>query len=409
MFHRMPRDLGNNYSPLYWLAALGAGGLTVSFFMWLMFWVPTDGPVPVFEDIVAAFGQGAWPLQVAIIGAWAGILAMAVLHLRLLFWNIREYRRFLGTDAYLQNMRGTKTEVQRLAAPLTVAMSINVGFVLGMVFMPGLWSVVEWLFPVAMVAFVLVGGWALRMLGDFWGRALTETACDCASDNSLAQMLPAFALSMVAVGLAAPASMSEEPATVGFSLVLSSFFLVAAMVTGGVMLVLGVRAMLEQQANPVSAPSLWIVVPILTIIGITLVRQTHGIEAHFGAEAGGVQALGVLTYFLAAQVAFLLLGYVVLRRFGYFRRFVFGQERSPGSYTLVCPGVALAVMLHFFVNVGLVQHGVVEAYGPAYWVITAVALIVQFATLWLAVRLNQKHFRALADAASGQSVAKSSM
>ncbi|MCC3751909.1 MAG: hypothetical protein LLP51_11000, partial [Halorhodospira halophila] len=339
-------------------------------------------------------------LQTAIVLAWAGILAMAFIHFRLLFWNIREHRRFLQTDAYRKNMRGNRTEVQLLAAPLTVAMTINVGFVLGMVFVPGLSAIVEWLFPAAMVAFLIVGGWALRQLGDFWGRVLTESDCDCAADNSLAQALPAFALSMVGVGLAAPAGMSSVPATAAFSLALSSFFLIAAVITGAVMLVLGVRAMMEQNANPVSAPSLWIGVPVLTIIGITLVRQTAGIEAHFGAEAGGIQTLGLLTYFLAAQVALLLLGWVVLRRFNYFGRFVVGPERSAGSYTLVCPGVALAVMTHFFTNLGLAHHGVIEAYGVAYWALTAIALVVQAATIWLVFQLNRKHFRV--DAWAGQ-------
>ena len=47
------------YGPLYFLAALGAGGLTVTFFLYLMFWVPHVGrPVPIFEDIMAAFTAG---------------------------------------------------------------------------------------------------------------------------------------------------------------------------------------------------------------------------------------------------------------------------------------------------------------------------------------------------------------
>ncbi len=42
----------DTYSPLYFLASLGAGGLTVTFFMFLFFWVPhPNQPVPIFEDI----------------------------------------------------------------------------------------------------------------------------------------------------------------------------------------------------------------------------------------------------------------------------------------------------------------------------------------------------------------------
>jgi hypothetical protein len=33
----------DTYSPLYFLAALGAGGLSVTFFMWLMHWLPHPG------------------------------------------------------------------------------------------------------------------------------------------------------------------------------------------------------------------------------------------------------------------------------------------------------------------------------------------------------------------------------
>lgn len=50
-----PSRAADHYVPTYFLASLGAGGLSVTFFMYLMFWVPHPGrPVPVFEDILAA-------------------------------------------------------------------------------------------------------------------------------------------------------------------------------------------------------------------------------------------------------------------------------------------------------------------------------------------------------------------
>jgi len=49
----------DSYNPLYFLASLGAGGLSVTFFMYLMFWIPHPGqPVPVFEDIARALTSG---------------------------------------------------------------------------------------------------------------------------------------------------------------------------------------------------------------------------------------------------------------------------------------------------------------------------------------------------------------
>ncbi len=68
----------DTYSPLYFLASLGTGGLTVTFFMYLMFWVPHPGrPVPIFEDIIAAFSTGSIATQIMIIIAMAGVGIMS--------------------------------------------------------------------------------------------------------------------------------------------------------------------------------------------------------------------------------------------------------------------------------------------------------------------------------------------
>ncbi|MGF1659716.1 MAG: hypothetical protein ACFCUS_09820 [Rubrimonas sp.] len=389
---RMPHALGERYSPLYFLAALGAGGLTANFFVWLMFWVPHEGrPVPTFEDVAAALSSGALPLQIATAVAVLGVAVFALLHVRLLVWNIAEYRRFAATPAGAALRRGN-AETQLLALPLTLAMSVNVGFVIGLVFVPGLWSIVEWLFPAALAAFLVIGIWALRMLGDFYGRVLTQGGFDCAKNNSFTQMLPAFALSMVGVGLAAPAAMSATPWIAALSWLLASFFIVAAVLVGSVAMMLGLRAMMERGADADSAPSLWIGVPILTVLGIALMRTGHGAHAHLGAETTAADNLSVLATFLSAQLGFLLLGWAVLRRQGYFDRFVFGRDVSAGSWALVCPGVALGVMLHFFVNLGLVGAGAIAKFGVAYWAVSGLALVVQAATIWLVLRLAQRHF-----------------
>jgi len=392
MFPNTSIRMGESYSPLYFLAALGAGGLVVTFFMWLLFWVPHPGkPVPIFEDILAAFSVGGLPAQAAILLAWLGIAFFAVMHLRLLAWNVGELIRFRAKPAHAA-LRNSNDETQLLAAPLTVAMTVNVGFILGLVFVPGLWSVVEYLFPLALAAFLAIGAWALALLRDFWGRILATGGFDCSRNNSFGQLLPAFALSMVGVGLAAPAAMSTQPWLAGASYIVSSFFIVTAVLLAAVKLVLGLRAMMEQGATPLSAPSLWIVVPIMTVIGIALMRQDHALHVHFGAGGGSAELFTRLTWFLALQLAFALWGLVVLRRFNYFGRFVTGRELSPGAYALVCPGVALAVMVQFFVNKGLVGVGLVDKFGPAFWTVTIVALALQAVTIWLVVTLNRKHF-----------------
>ena len=80
--------LRNNYSPLYFLSALGAGGLAVSFFMYLMFLVPHQGsPMATYPFIYAAIMKADYISVIAIISL-IFIIGFAFLHFKLLIWNI---------------------------------------------------------------------------------------------------------------------------------------------------------------------------------------------------------------------------------------------------------------------------------------------------------------------------------
>lgn len=388
----------DTYSPLYFLASLGAGGLAVSFFMYLMFWVPHPGrPVPIFEDIAAVFANGTLILQAVTALAVAGIAVLAFLNVKYLVWNLGALARFAKTEAY-GTLRASNAETTLLAGPLAMAMTVNAMFVVGLVFVPGLWTIVEYLFPAALVAFVLIGVWALALVGAFLTRVLAQKSFDSDANNSYAQLLPSFALGMVAVGLAAPAAMSTAPLTVGISLVLSGFFGTIAIVYGLVMAAVALPAILRQGVAREAAPTLMVVVPILTILGIMALRQAHGLHTTYQAHGTAGETLLFLTKLLTTQIAVLLVGGAVLIRQGYFKDYVLGTKTSVGSYALVCPGVAISVMIHFFVNTGLVQAGVIAKFGAAYWALTALALVAQFAMIALVLRLNRQHFAATAQA-----------
>lgn len=387
---RLP-DLGNSYTPQYFLAALGAGGIAVSFFLYLMFWIPHPGQtVPVFEDVARAYADGSWLLRGMIALAYAGVAFFALLHIRLMVWNIRQFIAWRRTPAFAQ-LKSGNGETLLMTVPLALAMSVNVGFIAGLLFVPGLWSVVEYLFPLALIAFAGIGVYALSLIGAFLGRVLTSGGFDCARNNSFSQVMAAFTFAMVAVGLAAPASMSGAPLTVALSYTASSFFLAAATLVGAVGIVLGFRSMLENGANDEAAPSLLVVIPFATVAGIALMRQAHGLHGQFEVHAGAADSFTLLTWLLAIQVLFGLLGLGVLRRQGYIGRFITGPAKSVGSYALVCPAVALSVLLQFYINKGLVEVDLISKFSAAYWMFTAVALAFQALSIWLVVRLNSRH------------------
>ena len=357
-----------------------------------MHWTRHPGrSVPVFEDILTSFTAGSLAARAMIIIAVVGVAFYAFLNIKFLIWNLIQFRKWKQTDSY-GKIRSSNAETQLLAMPLAMAMSVNVGFMLGMVFVPRLWHVVEYLFPLAMIVFVAIGILAFKLLGRFFGRVLTTGGFSCAANNSFAQALPAFALSMVGVGLAAPAGMSATSLVSGIGLVFSTFFLVAAILIGVIALVLGIRSLMENGADIETAPTLSIFIPLLTVISILVLRQNHGLGEHFALASGGANRLMMLSQFLSAQLFFVLLTMTALRRLGYAGRYIFGQEASVGSYALVCPGVALAVMIQFWLNRGLVDAGLVTKFSIAYWVISASAIAIQLVTMWLVFILNRKHF-----------------
>lgn len=396
--HTRPAD---TYSPLYFLASLGAGGLTVTFFMYLMFWVPHVGrPVPIFEDLIAVFAYGALPLQLAVVVAMAGIAVFAFLNMNSLIWNLSALSRFRKTPQY-EALRSSNGETTLLAGPLAAAMTVNAIFIVGLVFVPGLWLVVEYLFPLALIAFLAIGVWALLLIGDFLGRVLTKGGVfDVTAHNSFAQLLPAFALAMVAVGLAAPAAMSGNMLVVGTSLVLSTFFGTAAILYTVVAAITAFSSMLHYGTAREAGPTLMVIVPIMTVLGIMSLRQSQGLHVGFELHQTAGETMIFLARLLTVQVLFLLLGMLVLRRQNYFADFVLGEKTSPGSFALVCPGVALSVMVHFFINKGLVAAGLIAKFGIAYWSLTAIALLAQVLMIALVLRLNRQHFSSRGSSAS---------
>ena len=393
------RKPSETYSPLYFLASVGAGGLMVTFFMWLMFWIPHPGKtVPVFEDIMAAFAAGHVTTQAMIVAAMAGIAFFAFQNIHLLIWNLRRYAAWRKTDAF-QAFAKTNAQSQILALPLALAMAVNGGFIIGLVFVPGLWAVVEYLFPLAMVAFFAIGVLALKQYGNVLGRVLTEGSFNCAANNNFGQILPAFAFAMVGVGLSAPAAMSTSAPLAGASIVVSTFFLMASALDRrrghgpGPALDDGKRRQCRHRADAADPRAASDRSGHSDVAPGARFRRAFRHRGRRGRHAG--------THLETAGHA--ACDPVVRRsdpgQAGLCRpASLSGPENSAGAYALICPGVALSVMLQFFVNNGLVKAGIVDKFGIAFWVITALAIAAQFAMAGLLLLLNRRHFGTRKDA-----------
>jgi len=379
-----------NWSALHFLASLGAGGMAVTFFMYLMFWVPHPGkPIPVFIDWFSHIQTASIGKQGVILVGLAGILGFGWLHLKWLFFNFNQYRKFKANGG-LERIMGTNAHTQLMAMPLTYAMSINVCFIIAAIFVPNLWGIIELLFPVSIFLFLMVGIWASRIYLDFFGHVLQHGTFDHTANNSLSQLLPSFTFAMIGVGLAAPAAMSHNDTVIGISYLLSIFFTTGALFLGMIKLVIGMNDMFRHGVSRVSLPTLWVVIPILTTAGIAIMRLSHGLHT---LELGhGASNYILLTIIFSIQIMFLLMGWAAMKRMNYFQTLLRHGENTPVTLALICPGVAFVVMGHFVVNKVITASGIISKFGTVYMLLSFALIVLQFITGWLLIRLVHEQF-----------------
>ena len=378
------------YTPLYFLGALGAGGLAISFFMYLQFLIKHETPMVTFNHIFTVFKDGSLLAKILIILAILGILVFAFLHIKLLVWNIKRYLKFKKSKEY-KEIVNTSREVSLMAVPLTLAMSINVGFVLGAVLVPNLWNYVEYLFPFALIAFLIVGYYGLKIFFDYFARMLSEGKFDFTENNSLSQMIAVFAFSMIGVGLAAPAAMSHNKIVATIALFFSLFFLSIAGLLMLIKLILGFKSMLEKGVNKDASASLWIVIPILTLFGISMFRQSHGIAHHLVHQNYTSSGFFILaSIIISLQIFFGILGYMIMKKFNYFKDYVYGDKKSPGSLALICPGVAFFVFGFFFIFFGLVKNGILPKDPKIIFIALLPFIYIQYKTIQIFFILYKK-------------------
>lgn len=381
--------LRDKFSPTCFLGALGAGGLSVSFFMYLMFLVPhPNTPMATFEYVFLALQKGDW-LSFVTAFSLVFIIIFAFLHFKLLIWNTKQFLLYKKSDSY-KSLIESNAQISLMALPLTYTMSINVGFVLGAVFVPNLWSVVEYLFPFALIGFVINGYFALKIFFEYFSRLIIKGDFDFAKNNNLTQMISIFALSMIAVGFAAPGAMSSNIVINSIGLFFAIFFASLSIMLIFIKIILGFKNMFEHGVSVETAPSLWIMIPILTLLGITFVRVTFGLEHNLSAVTNKSSLFVLTSTVLSLQIIFGILGLMIMKRVGYFEKFIKSNEKSALSFALICPGVAMFVFGMFFINIGLVHNNILDKYSIVYFLLMLPFIYIQIKTIQLFFRLYRK-------------------
>lgn len=382
--------LREKFNPMCFLASLGSGGLSVSFFMYLMFLVPhKDTPMTTFNHIFPELIKGTW-LSITIAIALLGIILFAFFHFKLLIWNTKQFNMYKKTDNY-KTLVNSNAEITLMTIPLTYAMTINVCFVLGAVFVPNLWSIVEFMFPFALLGFVVAGYFALKIIFTYFSRLLVKGEFDFTKNNNLSQMISIFALAMVSVGFAAPGAMSHNIVINALGIFGAIFFGSFAILLLIIKITMGFKNMFEQGISIEASPSLWIILPILTLLGIMMIRVSFGLDHNFDSNMSKSSLFTLTSTILSIQIIFGILGYKVMKMNKYFETYVDEEKtRSSVSFALICPGVAFFVFGMFFINFGLTFNNVVEKYSIAYFLLMIPFIFIQYKTIIYFFKLKRK-------------------
>jgi len=382
--------LREKFNPMCYLVSLGSGGLSVSFFMYLMFLVPhKNTPMATFNHIFPELIKMTW-LSFVIVIALIGIIVFAFLHFKLLIWNTKQFNMYKKSKNY-ETLVNSNAEITLMTIPLTYAMTINVCFVLGAVFIPNLWAFVEFMFPFALLGFTIAGYFALKIIFIYFSRLLVKGEFDFTKNNNLSQMISIFALSMISVGFAAPGAMSSNITINALGIFGALFFGAFAILLLIIKITMGFKNMFEQGISIEASPSLWIILPILTLLGIMMIRVSFGLDHNFDSNMSKSSLFTLTSTILSIQIIFGILGYKVMKLNKYFETYVDDEKtKSSVSFALICPGVAFFVFGMFFINFGLTYNNVLEKYSIFYFLLMIPFIFIQYRTILYFFKLKRK-------------------
>jgi len=159
--------------------------------------------------------------------------------------------------------------------------------------------------------------------------------------------------------------------------------------------------MMDKGVSREASASLWILIPILTLLGITGVRLHHGFHFLFHGTGGPSFYFVWCSSIVSIQIFIGILGFVIMRRNNYFPEFIHGinddtevdAARNPATYALICPGVAFWVFGMFFIDKALITSGLLNLFSGMYFVLLLPLIFVFIQTIRVNWKLNKRLLR----------------
>lgn len=335
---------GSAFSPLVFLASLGAGGISVMPFVLFQYSLDHGAGLITREQLWSVAG-GQMPAY--FLSLEAVMVVFAALHFFLTFFFIFQLVKWLKTSEFGRLLNDPLQNASLLAPFISIAMSMNV--VIGPIryFLPAVSSSFQELMLPAFIfwsgLFAILLLFELRLLKISFERGFDVNKI------SFGWLLHPFALGMVTVVGTGIAAMAEDPSIANsaamMSLVSGSMGLFLMMVK--LIMIFKSHFDMKELPHHKFLPSFLIVIPNITLYAISAFRFGHFLEHQHGFEMGPYFYI-VIALAFAFESWYFLFGLTFL--WDYLKK-----HHRPNFYLtqwgLICPAVAYGVLGSFVFSI----------------------------------------------------------
>lgn len=383
---------------LHILAALGAAGMTASFFFLINYMTVHPGKAFIdFDTLMASHIAQIDPLSLLIQLYIGGVIVAATLHFVLLARWLKGFSVFKQSQAY-QNLVNSNSEVQLMAIPLTLAMSMNVLFILGALFIPGLFDqitvfgltmqLIDPLFIMAGLYFTAILTLALKIFGNYFLR-LIDGELDFLQNANLSQLLALFSFGMIGVGFGA-LGFSNIPTVAFIGTTLAYIVIGLTVMLSLIKFVLGFKSMFEHGVTTNATVTLLVPITVIAMIMIGAFRADIGILHALGGDRNSAYHLSLFTIGLGVSLLIGIFALAAMRKKGFFTA-LDQNKTDAGALVMVCPGFSLEALMVLWLSAGLVHSGIVTHGSTVYFMMWTPMLILQWITIRLFFKLLKQN------------------
>ena len=389
------RNLGERYTPLFFLNACAAGGLALIFLLYLSRLSDHNAPsilsFLVLRNLITS--GGGIPLVVTGL-CGAGFLFFAYEYVQLLLWNVRHYKLWQRTAAFTPFQNGPH-QAMLAAIPLSFSLGLHLLCLAAGIFVPTIFEYSDFLSPLAFIAL----GFLVYQTGMISFSSLLKPLLQEGQEGTtpplphpfgLALCLLAFAMIGLDFSTLALFSHTVFTALIGTFGTLFCLLSMAFIIIGP-----GLPSLRRGLMAGPTAERFHVLLLLLCLAGLSVLDLYRLQLCMIHSFSGADDPIGT---FLLWSLAFLSLGLIALLACATLpnrealRAMLTGKTFSAGAYSLVLACLSILVTGEFLINDALAQMGTIERDGILYWLFYGLFAAFHAVAIYLFLKLNKKLF-----------------